>query len=63
MSKEHRIPLGKIRCMNKDCYKKLGKSWIDRSYCSDNPQSTLDKEIATAARSPITQIVMKNGLK
>jgi len=30
---------------------------------NDNPQSTLEKALAPAERSPITQIVMKNGLK
>ena len=28
MSKEHRIPLRKIRCMTKDCYKRLRKVWM-----------------------------------
>jgi hypothetical protein len=34
MSKEHRIPLRKIRCMTKDCYKKIRKVWMGRGYPS-----------------------------
>ena len=30
MSKEHRIPLRKIMCLTKDCYKKLSKVWMVR---------------------------------
>ncbi len=30
MSKKNRILLRKIRCMTKDCYKKLGNAWMVR---------------------------------
>ncbi len=32
MSREHRIPLRKIRCMTKDYYKKLREIWMGRGY-------------------------------
>ncbi len=32
MSREHRIPLRKIRCMTKDCCKKLREIWMGRGY-------------------------------
>ena len=32
MSKEHRIPLKRIRFMTWDCYKKLRKVWISRGF-------------------------------
>jgi hypothetical protein len=30
LSKKHRIPLRKIKCMTKECYQKLRKAWMGR---------------------------------